>query len=113
MMAMSIVSMLEVIEMPWDWPAEINYLEAKAFCNWKSEQTETHIRMPTESEWHLMRDGLDTDQPYWDRAPGNINLEDEMSPCPVNRHEFHDGLFDLIGNVWQWTETPIDGFGRL
>ncbi|MFK7767391.1 MAG: 5-histidylcysteine sulfoxide synthase [Mariniblastus sp.] len=104
-------SMLEVIDMPWDWPAEINYLEAKAFCNWKSEVTKTHIRMPTEAEWHAMREKLNTDQPFWDRAPGNINLEDEMSPCPVNRHEFHDGLFDLIGNVWQWTETPIDGFG--
>ena len=33
-----------------------------------------------------------------------------MSPCPVDQHEFPGGLFDLIGNVWQWTETPIDGF---
>jgi hypothetical protein len=26
-------SMLEVIDMPWNWPADLNYLEAKAFCN--------------------------------------------------------------------------------
>ena len=102
-------AMLEEIDMPWDWPAEINYLEAKAFCNWKSEETGTHVRMPTEAEWHQMRESLDTDQPYWDAAPGNINLEYDMSPCPVNRHQFDGGLFDLIGNVWQWTETPIDG----
>merc|ERR1712113_689579 len=25
----------KVIPMPWSWPAEVNYLEAKAFCNWK------------------------------------------------------------------------------
>ncbi len=103
-------TMLEVVEMPWDWPAEINYLEAKAFCNWKSEKSDSHVRMPTEAEWSQMRAELDTDQPYWDSAPGNINLEDELSACPVNRHEFHDGLFDLIGNVWQWTESPIDGY---
>ena len=103
-------TMLEIIDMPWNWPAEINYLEAKAFCNWKSEQTGTHVRMPTEGEWQTMRNALDTDQPYWDSAPGNLNLEHEFSPCPVDRHEFHDGLFDLIGNVWQWTETPIDGY---
>lgn len=103
-------SMLEVIDMPWDWPAEINYHEAKAFCNWKSEVTGTHIRMPTEAEWHQLRKRLDTDQPYWDQAPGNINLESEMSPCPVSRHEFHDGFHDVIGNVWQWTESAIDGF---
>lgn len=103
-------TMLEEIEMPWNWPAEINYLEAKAFCNWKSSQTGKHFRMPTEAEYGLMRNDLDTDQPYWDEAPGNINLEDEFSPCPVDRHHFEGGFFDLIGNVWQWTETPIDGY---
>ena len=103
-------TMLEVVDMPWDWPAEINYHEAKAFCNWKSAFTDTHVRMPTEAEWHRLRESVDTDQPYWDKAPGNINLECEMSPCPVTRHEFHDGFHDVIGNVWQWTETAIDGF---
>ena len=103
-------SMLEVIDMPWDWPAEINYLEAKAFCNWKSESTGRSIRMPSEAEWYKLREAVNTDQPYWDSAPGNINLECEMSPCPVDRHEFHDGFYDVIGNVWQWTETPIEGF---
>lgn len=103
-------SMLEVIDMPWDWPAEINYLEAKAFCNWKSEVTGKLIRMPTEAEWYKLREIINTDQPYWESAPGNINLEHEMSPCPVNRHQFGSGLFDVIGNVWQWTETPIDGY---
>ena len=102
--------MLEIIDMPWDWPVDINYLEAKAFCNWKSEQTGKHIRMPTEAEWYKLRELVDTDQPYWDKAPGNINLEYEMSACPVNRHEFAEGFFDIIGNSWQWTETPIDGF---
>jgi len=104
-------TMLEIVDMPWNWPAEINCLESKAFCNWKSEQLGTHVRMPTEAEYQQMRNQLDTDQPYWDTAPGNLNLEHEFSPCPVNRHEFHDGLFDLVGNVWQWTETPIDGYG--
>ena len=102
-------AMLEVIEMPWDWPVDINYLEAKAFCNWKSAQTGQHIRMPTEAEWYQLRAQVETDQPYWDKAPGNINLEYDMSSCPVNRHEFAGGFFDVIGNVWQWTETPIDG----
>lgn len=103
-------SMLEIIDMPWSWPVDINYLEAKAFCNWKSEKTGKHIRMPTESEWYKLRERVKTDQPYWDQAPGNINLEYDMSPCPVDRHEFEGGFFDVIGNVWQWTETPTDGF---
>ncbi len=103
-------AMLEVIDMPWNWPVDINCLEAKAFCNWKSEQMGVHIRMPTEAEWHKLRARVETDQPDWDNAPGNINLEYEASSCPVNRHIFKDGFFDVIGNVWQWTETPIDGY---
>ena len=103
-------SMLEVIDMPWDWPVDINYLEAKAFCNWKSEQTGKQIRMPTEAEWYKLRELDSSDQPHWSSAPGNINLEGEFSPCPVNRHQFADGFYDIIGNIWQWTETPIDGF---
>ncbi len=103
-------AMLEEIDMPWDWPVDIAYLEAKAFCNWKSEQTGESIRLPTEAEWHALRQIVDTDQPYWNRAPGNINLEYYASSCPVNRHEFAAGFHDIIGNVWQWTETPVDAY---
>lgn len=102
-------AMLEQIDMPWDWPADLTYLESKAFCEWKSEVTGKLIRLPTEAEWLRLRDNVDTDQPFWKNAPGNINLEYDMSSCPVNRHECAGGFFDIIGNVWQWTETPIDG----
>ncbi|MEQ1742020.1 MAG: SUMF1/EgtB/PvdO family nonheme iron enzyme, partial [Candidatus Nitrotoga sp.] len=103
-------SMLDIIDMPWDWPVDINYLEAKAFCNWKSEKTNKHIRMPTEAEWYKLRALIDTDQPYLNKSSGNINLEGWMSACPVTQNEFPGGFYDIIGNVWQWTETQIDGF---
>ncbi len=103
-------TMLAEIAMPWDWPADINQLEARAFCNWKSEKTGKSIRMPTEAEWYALRGLCDEDQPSWPQAPGNINLEHFMSSCPVTRFKFREGFFDIIGNVWQWTETTIDGF---
>jgi 5-histidylcysteine sulfoxide synthase/putative 4-mercaptohistidine N1-methyltranferase len=103
-------TMLEMIDMPWDWPVEVNYLEAKAFCNWKGAQTGKPVRLPTEEEWYRMRDLSEIpDQPYWDKAPGNINLEHYASSCPVSKFRFGN-LYDVIGNVWQWTETPIYGF---
>ena len=100
----------EEIEMPWSWPVEVNYLEAKAFCNWKSAKTGKIYRLPTEAEWYILHGtaGL-TDVTEWDIAPGNINLEHFASPCPVNMFE-QGSFFDVIGNVWQWTETPITGF---
>lgn len=100
----------EELEMPWNWPVEVNYLEAKAFCNWKAEKTALPIRLMTEEEWYLLRDRADIpDMPKWETAPGNINLEHYQSPCPVN--QFASGeYFDLVGNVWQWTETPIAGY---
>lgn len=100
----------EIISMPWDWPVEINYLEAKAFCNWKSEQSKTKLRLPTEAEWHqLVETNQIPDIDQWSEAPGNINLEHYYSSCPVNQFQFGE-FYDLIGNVWQWTETAIDAY---
>ncbi len=100
-------SMLREIDMPLDWPVDVNYLEAKAFCNWKTENTGMLHRLPTESEWYRMAARVVTDQPYWSEAPGNLNLEYCASSCPVDRFG-KGGLFDILGNVWQWTETPIE-----
>lgn len=103
-------TMASIIDLPWNWPVEVNYLEAKAFCAWKSDQTGLPVRLPTEDEWNRLRDVSDIpDQPWWDTAPGNINLEHWSSSCPVDRFRFGD-FYDVIGNVWQWTETPIYPF---
>lgn len=100
----------EEINMPWNWPVEVNYLEAKAFCNWKKEKTGKPFRLMTEEEWYILRDNSGTpDVHEWDKAPGNINLEHFQSPCPVDQFAFGD-FYDLTGNVWQWTETPITGY---
>jgi len=105
--------MTECVEMPWDWPVEVNYHEAKAFCNWKSAQTGLAIRLPTEDEWTRLVDysAIDELQPH-QPAPANIHHDYSASPCPVNQFK-HGGLYDVVGNVWQWTETaiyPFDGF---
>ena len=101
------------IEMPWAWPVEVNYLEAKAFCNWKASQTGEPIRLPSEDEYVHLRNqcGL----PDADSVIGigaNINLEQYASSTPVDANRFGQ-VYDIVGNVWQWTETPIypfDGF---
>jgi len=103
-------TMLEVIDLPWNWPVEVNYLEAKAFCNWLGARTGKPIRLPTEDEYNRLRNlARIPNQPEWGTAPGNVNLEHWASSCPVDRFAFGE-FYDVIGNVWQWTETPIYAF---
>lgn len=102
--------MAEIVAMPWNYPVEVNYLEAKAFCNWKSDKIGKKLRMPTEAEWYRLAEHCQVpDASDWDTASGNINLEHYSSTCPINKFAFGD-FFDVIGNVWQWTETPITGY---
>jgi formylglycine-generating enzyme required for sulfatase activity len=99
--------------MPWDWPAEVNNLEAEAFCAWKSTKTGKKLRLPTEDEYMAIRNYLPEDLNDWKRqSAGNINLELWISPNPVNMFKKGD-FYDIVGNVWQHTVTPFypfDGF---
>ena len=107
------------IPMPWNWPVELNYLEAKAFCNWKAETTGKKIRMPTEAEYARLREftnvpdleagPMTNEEIAKHKMPGNINLEHFSSACPVDMFKNGD-FYDIIGNVWQWSETTIAGF---
>jgi putative 4-mercaptohistidine N1-methyltranferase len=101
--------MAEVVPMRWDWPAEVNYHEAKAFCAWKSEQTGETVRLPTEDEWYRLVDVAGIEELDENAAPANIHLDHFASSCPVN-HFAQGDFYDVRGNVWQWTETPIYPF---
>lgn len=99
--------MTEEVAMPWNWPVEVNYHEAKAFCQWKTKQTGMQVRMPTEIEWYSLyaHAGL-SDDLLSNNTSANLHLDHYASPCAVNQFA-HGDLYDVVGNVWQWTETPI------
>ena len=103
--------MLEEVAMPWDWPVETNCHEARAFCCWKARASGRTVRLPTEDEWQALRQfAAIGDLP--EAASANIGLAHYASSCPVGEFA-HGPLFDVVGNVWQWLETPtypFDGF---
>ncbi len=105
--------MLEEVPMPWDWPVETNCLEARAFCRWKARVSGRNVRLPTEDEWQVLCRYAGCDAlPDERTAVANIQLDHYASSCPVTEFA-HGPFFDVIGNVWQWTETPtypFDGF---
>lgn len=105
-------TMTTEIAMPWAWPVEVNYLEAKAFCNWKAAETGQPVRMPTEDEWYRLYDVAGVQNPDANKCNANLQLDHGASSCAVDRFQ-HGDWYDVVGNVWQWTETPtypFDGF---
>lgn len=102
----------ECVAMPWDWPVDVNYHEAKAFCEWKAQKTGESVRLPTEDEWYRLYDHAGVKEIAEEQATANLHLDYAASSCPVNVFK-HGDLFDVVGNVWQWVETPtypFDGF---
>ncbi|MFB2838051.1 5-histidylcysteine sulfoxide synthase [Floridanema evergladense] len=107
-------AMFDEIELPLDWPVEVNHYEAMAYCRWKGET----IRLMSEAEWHLVTYGSDANgkTSELDRINDfNLNLK-FGSPSPVGilkQAESPSGLYDLRGNVWEWLNddfNPLSGF---
>jgi len=101
------------IDLPLNWPVEVNCLEAEAFCKWKSKKDGIIITLPTEDEYVSLRNFSEVPSYFeWtkkDQNIANINLEKYASSVPVDFYK-HGDFYDIIGNVWQWSRTPIYPF---
>ncbi|AKF25529.1 SAM-dependent methyltransferase [Sulfurovum lithotrophicum] len=106
-------TMLSEIPLPMNWPVEVNCLEAEAFCRWLGKKEKKLISLPTEDEYMRLRSVADvpgyTEWSLGTEVPGNIDLRITASSVPVDRYA-HNGFYDVVGNVWQWSRTPIYPF---
>ena len=94
--------MTKIINLPHNHPVEVNYHEAKAYCNWLSFKEDKKLRLPSEDEWYRLVEVSDIKK-------SNINLEHFASTVPVDQFK-HGEFYDAIGNVWQWSQTPMYPF---
>jgi formylglycine-generating enzyme required for sulfatase activity len=97
----------------------VNWDEAQAFIAWLN-QSGKKFRLPSESEWeYAARAGTKTSY-FWGNKfdAGHLNNSHE-STTPVGSFPPNGwGLYDMNGNVWQWTQdcyhasyigAPTDG----
>ena len=109
----------------------VNWLEAKAYAAWLSEQTGKPYRLPSEAEWeYAARAGTETAYSWGDeigvnRANGHDSGSEwsHQRTSPVGSFAPNGfGLCDLHGNVWEWVEdcwhrnyegAPADGSAWL
>ena len=111
----------------------VSWKDAKAYAAWLSRKTTVKdYRLPSESEWEYAARAGTTTARYWsndpDAACGYANVHDETSKrvetfywthhkcddenaqtATVGRYRANGfGLYDVLGNVWEWVEDCWD-----
>jgi formylglycine-generating enzyme required for sulfatase activity len=101
----------------------LNWDDAQAFVEWLNWESgaSKRFRLPTEAEWeYAARAGTDT-RYYWGNTidPRYANFSDRNDPTGASIGDLNDGqsvsakvgnylpnalgLYDMAGNVWEWT----------
>jgi ergothioneine biosynthesis protein EgtB len=99
--------MFEEVPLPLDWPVYVSQAEASAYARWKGR------RLMTEAEFHRAAYGTPDGADVAEVPAGHFDFA-SVDPIPVGSFAPSPfGVFDLVGNGWEWTSTvfaPFDGF---
>jgi formylglycine-generating enzyme required for sulfatase activity len=86
----------------------ISWTDAQQFVSWLSRRTGRRYRLPSEAEWEYATRATAT-TPFWtgtsigtDQANFNSGPQRTYPVGSYPPNKF--GLFDMVGNVWQWVE---------
>jgi formylglycine-generating enzyme required for sulfatase activity len=92
---------------------DVSWNDAQEYINWLSKQTNRHYRLLSEAEReYAARGGSNTKYPWGnDLGKDNANCStggserEDKQPTPVGSFPPNAiGLYDMIGNLWEWVE---------
>lgn len=96
--------------------SNISWDEAEAFVSWLSHQTGQNYRLPSSTQWEYAARAGSNKTYTWGDSPGEANancmdcdVQYEGSLAPVASFKPNAwGLYDVHGNVWEWTKDCLD-----
>jgi formylglycine-generating enzyme required for sulfatase activity len=95
---------------------KVSWRDARAYVAWLSRETGEHYRLPTDEEWaHAAASRFKDDAVPETNDPGRRMLaiyardrdgDTDRKPQPIGTFGTNEnGLVDVAGNVWEWTDT--------
>lgn len=96
----------------------VSWNDAQTYIQWLSHKTGKSYRLPSEEEWEIAARAGTTTEYYWGNDVGHNNANcdgcgsewDNRKTAPVGSFRPNAfGLYDMMGNVWQWTDTCWQG----
>lgn len=88
----------------------VSWIDAQSYVSWLRQETGKNYRLPSEAEWeYACRAGSEATRFWgdaWDSVGRFAHVGGTGTAAVGERQPNAFGLYDMLGNVWEWTADP-------